>query len=449
MILTKLPVDLASQATKSLQLSLFANDVAGSYDYFSQVLILSSLEHEDIEMMRKENEAMTSLEKYAAYRKVFPLLAHEQAHWVDHTSTLWGIELLEKSFEALAISVNSQSTPGMESELHKQISFYNEILKVKYPSYYSTANINVDGSRPWKYGYSLGKLFDVKGGVSDNPIIFTRFENNEGNLISREPFSLCSLLEVSAVWQEMHVEIGLLESVLTEDEKIIEALQLKNRFLSLLYDPTLTEYSVAAHKLSNSLNCIDAIQTFRMSAYLARFCLNAVEDVFDLTIPSEINGGEHPFNEGLSLLLNRHDRAALYYILCDLLANINETVDVTAENIPDILHKYYEDRGLNYDDIVSKAEGRIKDVCTRVACAYQDEYSTNLLMSGLNRFNRLSKLGCGVYPFEELRAPGAVLGDDYYFSPYDVRDDAVQDRWLNGAQFFEHLHEFSGACIQI
>jgi hypothetical protein len=189
----KLQDGIAKRIAESTQLQCFANSAAGSYDYLSQVILLNSVQRSDIEAILADPEER-SLDSFNAKRKIFPLFSHEQAHWVDHTSTLWGFEFLEKCFESISISIKGQRGEVPETQFYRKKLFYDELVKIRFPSYYSTNNAS-NSSRPWKYTYSMGQLFDLMGRVSGYPIFFTRFEDSEGGHISREPFTLCSLLE--------------------------------------------------------------------------------------------------------------------------------------------------------------------------------------------------------------------------------------------------------------
>ncbi|MEK8021246.1 MAG: hypothetical protein VSS75_030605 [Candidatus Parabeggiatoa sp.] len=186
----------------------------GSYDYLSQVIQLNSIEKDHIdELIKRSNDF--DINHYNIAKKIFPLLAHEQAHWIDNTSTLWGFEFLEKVYDTLSISASDQV-----NEFHKKKSLYDEIQCIRYPKYYSTTG-NSTGDRPWKYQYSVGKLFDRSGRLSEYPIFFTRFNDVYDQLISREPFALCALLESSATHQELLTEISLMQ-MLNNNESMVE-----------------------------------------------------------------------------------------------------------------------------------------------------------------------------------------------------------------------------------
>ena len=68
----------------------------GAYDYFSQTISLDSVDVPKLEAAFKEKHFPARLE-------IVPLLTHEMQHFVDHTTSLWGRDLLVRLFDVYAI----------------------------------------------------------------------------------------------------------------------------------------------------------------------------------------------------------------------------------------------------------------------------------------------------------------------------------------------------------
>src|SRR4051812_38005426 len=67
----------------------------GAYDYFSQTVSLDSVSTDKFAAAFRDRDFYARLE-------VFPLLIHEMQHFTDHTSTVWGRNLLVRLFNVYA-----------------------------------------------------------------------------------------------------------------------------------------------------------------------------------------------------------------------------------------------------------------------------------------------------------------------------------------------------------
>lgn len=55
------------------------------YDFLDQVININSLDLDRLELI-------TSYSNYEKAKAILPLCQHEYTHWLDNTSTLWGIK---------------------------------------------------------------------------------------------------------------------------------------------------------------------------------------------------------------------------------------------------------------------------------------------------------------------------------------------------------------------
>jgi hypothetical protein len=431
-----------SEKRKNKTYSKFSDtSTAGSYDFLSQIIQLNSIEKYHIDELKKYSHS-SNIESYEISKKILPLLAHEQAHWVDNTSTLWGFEFLQKLYESFELAKLEE----VNADFHKKKSLYDEIQCINYPKYYSTVGKST-GVTPWKYQYSVGKLFDQSGKPSEYPVFFTRFNDATDKLVSREPFALCALFESSATYQELSTEILLMQSMLSDNEFLLEKSILNKKYLSRVYDKSLTEYSVAAHKISNELTLNDIVEAYGLSASLAHFSLNFFTDYFEKLNPDFIYGENHLFGNALKILFKHKDRAGLYFFLCDAIGSRYKNTPVKIDNIKEVINNILSEFGISLEEMTLKVEGKMLEISKNICAKYNDEYSCKLLSDGVDRFKMTGVMNNGLYPFIDLKAPGAILGDNYYFNPYGYYDLNYENRYLDTWDFLNHLSSFSGACI--
>ncbi len=215
-----------------------STNALGSYDYFGQNIDLRSVD-------RDEFNAAFGKREFPAQLKVIPLLVHETQHFADHTSTVWGRDLLIRLFEVYAVRTSNSldgydRIPQMMRELRTVdfTSYYTEYADLAYEPY--------DG-KPWQYHFSMGSQLDANGHEQkDRPIVFTRFGRHHDNaFICRVPFSVASLLEVRAMASEMLVAMGLCDQAGKDPVAMIDAKNWSDNLSKMFYEPIQTLYTVA------------------------------------------------------------------------------------------------------------------------------------------------------------------------------------------------------------
>jgi len=248
----------------------------------------------------------------AAQNKVLPLLLHEWRHWLDHIGTVWGQRLLTLGYNAIHARL-----AGKETDFRRIVDFRRKLRDDRFEKFYSEIYKQDDPAqavRGWRYEFSTGARFDHNGVPSEeHPIIFTRFRWLGGSLACRVPLSVASLLETSAMHFEFEAESVTIGN-LSEDEQqnALEALQ--TRYLDNFYKPALTDYSVAAHAVSNIVGPSDVPRCLQLSSALANVALNLVDHHFDLLkIPSRF---ENWGKRNQALLLNRNRGYAFLCLCC-------------------------------------------------------------------------------------------------------------------------------------
>lgn len=118
------------QVTQSFNV-LKQSDVEGSYCFSTATVSFESLERRhidefiqacDLSVARKS----LSLQQYQAIAKVMPLATHEYTHFVDSTSTVWGMRLLYKINKAYSCDDKRQQD---ETQFWHAKKFYDFLSK--------------------------------------------------------------------------------------------------------------------------------------------------------------------------------------------------------------------------------------------------------------------------------------------------------------------------------
>jgi len=424
---------------------IFPNfNVDGFYDFYSQVIILNSKNEDDVRRLKEATESGEKLTIYQEIIKILPLMHHEYAHWIDHCSTLWGMQFLYELWDCYTTQLRENGKNGEENEYYKKINLLDKFVKIKFPFYYSTKGKSIDNKR-WNYEYSVGKLFDKTGRPSNYPIFFSRFKDSAGQLIARQPISLSSLLETSATYQELALSGALLES-LDVVEKRIESDFLKTKFESKLYSPYFTEYTVCAHVLANSFTKSEVVDTYRLASVLSRLVLNFPNESFKTINSNLVYKDINEFSGAFKISFNNKDRGALFFYLINFIGENYDHQNLEPEKITDIIKDALSKICPDENELEDKSNAEFSYWAKSLK-----ELDTPYLnyLSDIGKFNhsKLKFYGKSEYIILDLKVPGVVLGDDTYFCPYGNKELNVGERYMDLSSFGDHLESFKKACI--
>jgi hypothetical protein len=450
--------DFETRAAKRNQLSRV--DVLGSFDFSTAMIHLKSLAKADIERVQKllkdfvpdwngGKPKLLTGEQFTALAKVQPLAVHEYTHFVDATSTLWGLRHLQLMNDAYKSNGDAGAN---ETEFHKAKAFYDHMRTIRLPAYYTVVNKQPHDRRPWGSRITIGRIFDTKGEISDRPVLFSQFLNSSSEVIVRSPISTVSILEASAMAQEVLSHARLLQLTDT-DFRMIEEREFSRKHLEFLYTRDVTEYSVCVHILANKLGLKDSLIAFSMCARLTRLVLNFPQIGFDRLAADcpvedvlEIPKG-HEFAQAIRDGLGARDLGTLYYLLCSALpANVSETgklfdaaVDVALANL-----------GIEVKGLTEEIEMEAKKLITSFS-ASPIGYILQLASAGYENLKR-TDFSLAELQFNQLNLPPVLLGDDSVTSLFDGKDNSLDKFDLEGC-FFElddgmsWVNRFSEGCI--
>lgn len=305
---------------------LFPNtETIAYYDSFGQYINLSKYDERDsLEKLKNEIKDDYSVELVCT-------LNHELQHWLDHVSTIWGLDSLINIYNALNCKlINNEKNFWRINSLMKEYkrSSFSEYYHVTFnrPKFKSLAD-------RWRWEISIGFKFNSEGYIDeDKPILFIRFNDKTNKPVSRTPISIHSFLETNAMFNELQIKAGYIES---KKDDIVEYKLQENKFLarnlSWLYNPDLTVYSVVSHAVSNILGISDIAETMRIASILSTFILNIPNDYYK-KVP--VNKHFDYFGERCSALVSQTDKG---FIFLNLLYNYRDKYLETKEFNPEHL----------------------------------------------------------------------------------------------------------------
>lgn len=435
-------------------------DTLGSFDFYTSIVSLESLAPTDVaiaqqkllELFQKQaNDPGIVLDSDSHHQiaKVFPLAVHEYTHFVDATSTLWGLRHLKMMKEAYEAN---EALGGTESDFYKAKKYYDYIRMIRLPSYYTSRNTNSSNTRPWQYQFKIGLLFNSEGRSSDRTIVFTHFLNSSGDFLVRSPISILSLLEMSAMAQEVLIYTFLLTNT-DDDFRAVEGALYCKKLMQYLYNPDITEYSVCVHLVANSLNLPDLAMAFRICAVLINVILNIPTGYFStiaascpiadiLEAPSSHQSIKY-FRNGLFSC----DYGTLFYLLCRSLPKGSYS---STQSIQTFVESSIERVGINIKEMQSKATLEADELYQQLKTAIVSEI-VQLAEAGYANFKKIG-YNRERLPFEQLNLPPVLLSDSTSSIIFPNVNNQLSTFDINSA--FETLckgqawvERFSEACV--
>lgn len=411
---------------------LSAVDVLGSFDFSTTLIHLKSLVTADIERARAVsmeykpnwnggNPDLLTGDQYSALTKANPLIIHEYTHFIDATSTLWGLRHLKLMSEAYA------ARSLCENEYYKSKIFFDHVRSIRLPDYYTVKNGSADEDMPWRYNITIGRLFGSRGEITNRPVLFSRFRNSGGDVIVRSPISTVSILEASAMAQEI-ISRSYLLKLTNQEYRLIEDREVQRKTLKFLYSRDLTEYSVCVHVLANKLGCKDVLVAFGICARLTRLVLNFPQVIFDKlveTCPIEqvlnIPAG-HAFGLAVRDGLRGRDLGTLYYLLCNALPG---NVIQSEQNLEAGISVALNALGVQDEVLHGAAEAEANDLAALLNTSPIASIKT-LAAAGYDNSKTIG-LKCRELRLDKLNLPPAILGDDTALNPFARDGNSLTD----------------------
>lgn len=433
---------------------LSAVDVLGSFDFLTYTISLDSLNLNDIKILLDVKNISQSEINYK-YRKVFCLAVHEYTHFVDASSTIWGINHLYLMNEAYLSSDSYKRDP---EQFYKAKEFHTHITKIKYPKYYNFIG-KVGNPFPWGATPTMGLLFGADGKLTDEGIVFMRFFTVSGDEIARTPISAVSILEASAMANEIFTKVSFV-NMLNKEDLILANKDLHDEVMSFLYNKELTEYSACVHMLANQQQCKDVLQAFYLVSLITKIVLNATESVFNKILELNIFKEIFQIKDEKSIHYTRikqgliyKNMGMLYYLLVSGLPEESYVNPASAiKGVSISLSKL----GLDIDFIKKSACEEFNKKCDEIETT-QITPLKRLSIIARKNFNMIDIQKASL-PFDKLHLPKVILNDfdeDDNFAESLIfpnknnllKDFNIDESYSELTKGVEWVYRFSESCV--
>jgi hypothetical protein len=433
---------------------LYQVDTLGSFDFSTYIISLESLNLNSLKVL-EEKEKIHEHETNSKLRTVLPLAVHEYTHFIDSSSTVWGINHLNLMNEAY---LTNRKYQHKENLFYKAKKFHRHIQKIKYPNYYSViGNIDYDGR--WIGLPTMGKTFNNQGEISNETIMFMRFSTIDFKEIARTPISAVSILEASAMASEIFNDIEILNKL--EDKEIYKfENQVSNKkILSFIYNKELTEYSACVHMVANQQMCTDILNAFYIVKIVTNIVLNSSEKVFEkILIKNRFNKIFNIREEDERFIrlkegLESKDMGVLYYLIVFGLPEYSYLSPQHARNGISVSLKKL---GLSFQYIKDTAKKEFNKKYNEISKTSISQIKY-LAKASIKNFNSID-IENHILSFNNLDLPKVILND------FDENDDIAESlifkndsndlSTLNLANCYEELKygekwviKFSESCV--
>ncbi|MGS0743274.1 hypothetical protein ACVBEF_15825 [Glaciimonas sp. GG7] len=238
--------------------------VHGHYDFFTGIITLDKYERADLPMIVSALTAVPSpviTSQTIDQREIRALVKHEVTHFLDQTTTNWGLEFLVRKCQLIS-AIKKGSDPTIPLQVY--------LLNV------AELQMHDDLVRTHKAG-ALTSCETVqhvlKYEVRHGAVILISFCHN-GDIIHDVPLSMLSLLEANAIANEYLSRLDDLTEMPAETKQAANA-TVERKLDKLLNDATLSEYSVIITLAKIHFDYLSVTQLLRFVSVLINFCLNA------------------------------------------------------------------------------------------------------------------------------------------------------------------------------
>jgi hypothetical protein len=370
------------------------------YDFLGQIINLNSFDLDRLKQSKFQNN-------YTKMSSLLPLCQHEYTHWLDNTSTLWGINFLNTLYKTYDIEDFREFLNGNQDF----INLNNTLLNMR-DHHHNIKEFDITGNPiPWKYQYIVQVVED------DYVKIIVNFLNKDTHeIICSVPMSVLSILETSATAQELGMRITLIMTMLKDGEEIVESKLFEKEIIKQIYNPSLTEYSVAVHVVANAIQVEDIMVAYTISSILSRFVLNFPDKYFsDISLSNSIKELNFLSSENIHLFentLKKKDISLLFFLIANKL-KFNGDFDEKSiqQSIINVLNSF----GIEINEkFIGTVEKDYEDKYTYFE-TYNYQPIEDIMKAGYDNFKEIGIFGQKFYNFHELKTPKALLGDDSEF----------------------------------
>jgi len=239
--------------------------IHGHYDFFTGLITLDKYAAKELDTVHFALNHLpppSNTPEAIDLRDIRALVKHEITHFLDHTTTLWGLEFLFRR------SCLIRSLKQRESDVKQRLDVY--LLNAAELQMHSDL-IKIHKKIPFDQCSSVNHEL-VQDKLHGPTIIIKFYQGKE--LVCDVPLSMLSLLEANAIANEYLSRFDDL-AYMNQEDKIVADAAVERRLEKILNETDLAEYSVLIRLAKMHFRFFDTRQLLAYMSVLVNFCLNA------------------------------------------------------------------------------------------------------------------------------------------------------------------------------
>ncbi|QHE21199.1 hypothetical protein GS396_09980 [Stenotrophomonas maltophilia] len=345
-------------------------------------------------------------------RDIRAVLAHEITHFLDMTTTLWGLEFCHRK-HVLHRSIKLGEPAGAVSDrLEVLLLSFSEIATHK-ALYTPRTEERLRRSLVYKHALAGHDVFGA---------IVRVFYFDGSHAVVDAPLSMLSVLEANAYAAEIIQRISDIELIVDEAERRVELACYEEEVKSSLCDANYIEYTLLIRITWAHFDWLDLKEVAHFVAALSRFSLDMPSLLFAMIVP--VIDQSFKNREVGSVIAHDMRRSAsrsvlLFKTMLFMYEWLNQLPDDQREerkaeirSMPrHAIDKFWSEAYAEYREIAEWNE--FDDLLARHpdSGGHHDE----IVLRESAQFNRnlLLNFDSGIVPFDLLRLPDVLLGDNF------------------------------------
>ncbi|WP_295522088.1 hypothetical protein [uncultured Pseudacidovorax sp.] len=381
----------------------------GTFSYVDQIVRLGGYSSQDIYGISPGDDLQDRVQRiHDLYRTAY----HEYTHFLDLTTTVYGLTLVNKLVMAVAHfeKKGEHADPLSPAPVNLREEF-DEIDRERMHA----KNASGKWPRPWGYRPYYGNARVSEGSTDEYLLIgATFFDPATKAVFARAPFSVPAMLESNAVINELflaHIFSKTQKFQSIDTEKLLRALT--EDTLKFFYDAGFLEYTVCFHRCANLTLIEDIVHAGHIMALISRICLDAPLACMVNYAPKDDSlDGIHEGIRGRVLeMIRAGSRSAVFELLTSVLVPADAELN-PAEVVRRILEK------TNFEFSLENA-AEIKATLLRSILKGADGLPTWEPLSKIIEQNvDVSNGFDGLYELHKYTLPNCILSDGHLFHPH-------------------------------
>lgn len=238
--------------------------IHGHYDFFTGLITLDKFTQKDMSLVKLALNKLpppTNTPEAITLRDIRALVKHEITHFLDHSTTIWGIEFIFRRSRLIQFLMRPGANAQQAFEVYlinaAELQMHSELISIH-------KDITFDQCDIVKHKLVQNDIY--------GPIIIIKFFQGD-ILICDVPLSMLSLLEANAIANEYLSRFDDLAQMDQAQKSIAEA-AVERKLKKILNEPDLAEYSVLINLAKIHFTFFDSLQLLSYISILVNYCLN-------------------------------------------------------------------------------------------------------------------------------------------------------------------------------